>query len=166
MSDNTQPQGGQKDDNKEKKTASSSNNNTNNNNPQQSGGGQQQQSNRGNRNQQQGGGPNKEQDGNQVWVSAQKRPSFYGDIALRMLKTHDTVELHGLGNAISSAVEVSQYIIPTGKAQLAKITTSTVSTGQSRKPEIVIVLKFTELGRKAPINEKDDEDDDGEGTDD
>ena len=36
-------------------------------------------------------------DGNQVWVSVHKRPSLYVDIALRMLKLHDTVELRGLG---------------------------------------------------------------------
>jgi len=90
------------------------------------------------------------QDGNQVWVSAQKRPPFYGNIALRMLAKHDTVELHGLGNAIAAAVEVSQYIIPTGKATLQKITTSTVQTSASRKPEVVIILRGTQKAKDAP----------------
>jgi len=89
----------------------------------------------------------KDLDGNQVWVSAQKRPPFYGNIALRMLAKHDTVELHGLGNAIAAAVEVSQYIIPTGKATLQKITTSTVQTSASRKPEVVIILQGTEKAK-------------------
>ena len=37
------------------------------------------------------------EDGNRVWVSVHKRPSLYVSIALRMMKTHDTVELRGLG---------------------------------------------------------------------
>jgi len=82
-------------------------------------------------------------EGNRVWVSFQKRPPFYGNIALQMFLENETVELHGLGNAISSAVEVSQYIIPTGKAILQKIQTSTVQTSTSRKPEIVIILQRT-----------------------
>jgi len=102
------------------------------------------------------------QDGNQVWVSAQKRPPFYGNIALRMLTKHDTVELHGLGNAIAAAVEVSQYIIPTGKATLQKITTSTVQTSASRKPEVVIILRGTEKAKTAidenPAVDEDEED--------
>jgi len=102
-------------------------------------------------------------DGNQVWVSAQKRPPFYGNIALRMLTKHDTVELHGLGNAIAAAVEVSQYIIPTGKATLQKISTSTVQTSASRKPEVVIILRGTEKAKIAiPDGGEEDEDGDDE----
>jgi len=105
---------------------------------------------------------NKDQDGNQVWVSSQKRPPFYGNIALRMLQKHETVELHGLGNAIAAAVEVSQYLIPTGRAVLEKITTSTIPTSASRKPEVVIILHRTAkaLENLDDADERDDEDQD------
>jgi len=103
----------------------------------------------------------KKPEGNRVWVSFQKRPPFYGNIALRMFLENETVELHGLGNAISSAVEVSQYIIPTGKAILQKIQTSTVQTASSRKPEIVIILQRTQ--KALETNEEDfDEEEDGD----
>jgi len=92
------------------------------------------------------------QDGNQVWVSSQKRPPFYGNIALRMLAKHDTVELHGLGNAIAAAVEVSQYIIHTGKADLKKITTSTVQNNATRKPEVVIILSATPKAKETVVD--------------
>jgi hypothetical protein len=42
-------------------------------------------------------------EGNQVWVSWQRRPAFYGSIACRMFKTHETVEVHGLGNGMNLA---------------------------------------------------------------
>jgi len=102
-----------------------------------------------------GKNPNKDKkpEGNRVWVSFQKRPPFYGNIALRMFLDNETVELHGLGNAISSAVEVSQYIIPTGKAILQKIHTSTVQTANSRKPEIVITLHRTPKALEQPNEE-------------
>jgi len=110
----------------------------------------------------------KKPEGNRVWVSFQKRPPFYGNIALQMFLENETVELHGLGNAISSAVEVSQYIIPTGKATLQKIHTSTVQTANSRKPEIVITLHRTAKALEQPneeFGEEEEEDDNQYGDD-
>jgi len=100
-------------------------------------------------------------EGNQVWVSSQKRPPFYGNIALKMLLKNETVELHGLGNAIASAVEVSQYIIPTGKATLQKITTSSVVTSANNKPEIVIILQRTSKALETTIDDNEYEEEDG-----
>lgn len=111
----------------------------------------------------------KKPEGNRVWVSFQKRPPFYGNIALQMFLENETVELHGLGNAISSAVEVSQYIIPTGKATLQKIHTSTLQTANSRKPEIVITLHRTPKALEQPneeFGEEEEEDDNQYGGDD
>jgi len=84
-------------------------------------------------------------EGNQVWVSSTKRLSFYVDIAIRMFVKHEQIELHGLGAAIASAVEVSQLLLKTNKCLIKKIVTSTVSTGPSRKPEIVIHLQRTQI---------------------
>merc|ERR1719461_1055645 len=83
-------------------------------------------------------------EGNKVWVSAQKRLSFYVNMALRMFAKHETVELHGLGEAISTAVELSQSLLVTGKCGILKIRTSMVDTSNARKPEIVIILNRSE----------------------
>jgi len=95
--------------------------------------------------------PKKVTDGNQVWVSTHQRPSFYGNIALRMFAKHDTVELHGLGEAISSAVEVAEYLIHLDKSTLQRITTSTVRSGSTNKPEVVVILKRTQGGLETAL---------------
>jgi len=58
-----------------------------------------------------------------------------------MLREHETVELHGLGEAISAAVEVSQYLVGTKYAAIQRVVTNMIQTSPSRKPEIVITLK-------------------------
>jgi len=77
-----------------------------------------------------------------------------------MFATHETVELHGLGAAISSAVEVSQYLIATPYAEIKKIATSMVQTTTARKPEIVIHLKRLKIPppRESRVNIPDAED--------
>ena len=81
--------------------------------------------------------------GNQVWVSAQRRVTFSADIALRMFVKHEIVELHGLGAAIAAAVDVSQHLQHIQKATIQRITTGTVASGGAPKPEIVILIKRT-----------------------
>jgi len=85
----------------------------------------------------------KDHEGNQIWVSSQKRISFYADLALKMMVTNEQIQLHGLGAAIASAVELSQYLLHNKRAILTKVYTSTVQSGPSRKPEIVIHMTRT-----------------------
>jgi len=102
-------------------------------------------------------------DTNRVWVSLQKRAPFYGNIAIKMFQKFETVELHGLGFAISTAVEVSQYIVHTGKAVVQKITTSTVRASQ--KPEMVIILQRTPKALEDTNDDGEEEDDDYQNAD-
>jgi len=57
-----------------------------------------------------------------------------------MFTTHDTVELHGLGNAIASAVEVAQALTSQHPFVLQRIFTSSLQTPEAKKPEITIIL--------------------------
>jgi len=78
-----------------------------------------------------------------------------------MFAQHETVELHGLGAAISSAVEVSQYLCATPYAEILKVETNLVqSANAARKPEIVIHLKRTKTPppRESKVNIPDAED--------
>eukprot|EP00823_Brevimastigomonas_motovehiculus_P001318 TRINITY_DN1183_c0_g1_i1.p1 TRINITY_DN1183_c0_g1~~TRINITY_DN1183_c0_g1_i1.p1 ORF type:complete len:126 (-),score=21.64 TRINITY_DN1183_c0_g1_i1:108-485(-) len=99
----------------------------------------------------------KDQNTNQVWVSTLKRTQFFGNLALKMMKQHETVELHGLGNAISSTCEVSQYLVRQGKATVSHVKTGFLQSNQIRKPEIVIILKRTQLALQDTEDEGEDE---------
>jgi len=77
------------------------------------------------------------EDGNQVWVSVHKRVSLYVDIALRMMKQHDHVELRGLGAALAATIEVASQLLHVRRATLVSIRTATTSS----KPELMIVLQ-------------------------
>ena len=65
-----------------------------------------------------------------------------------------SLELHGLGSAISTTVEVAQMLTPEKKCLVSKIHTGTCSSperGQG-KPEIVITLVKGEAFETAPIH--------------
>jgi len=86
------------------------------------------------------------EDGNQVWIGTHKRPLFYADIALEMFVRQESVELHGLGEAIAPTIEVAEHLIYLKKATLTKIHTGSVaatSSGHGSRPEIVITIKRT-----------------------
>jgi len=87
----------------------------------------------------------KEIEGNKVFISATKSMRFYADIALRMFTTNEDVELHGLGAAVAPTIDLGQHLLGLKKAQIIKISTSSVagSSSSGRKPEVVVILKRT-----------------------
>lgn len=87
----------------------------------------------------------KEIEGNKVFISATKSMRFYADIALRMFTTNEDVELHGLGAAVAPTIDLAQHLLALKKAQIIKISTSSVagSSSSGRKPEVVVILKRT-----------------------
>jgi len=90
----------------------------------------------------------KEIEGNSIRVSAQRSIKLYADIALRMMVKHETVELHGLGAAVSMTADISQHLIHLKKATIKKVSTSSLSTTSkgvtgSQKPELTIILNRT-----------------------
>mmetsp|Transcript_29373 Transcript_29373/g.57222 ORF Transcript_29373/g.57222 Transcript_29373/m.57222 type:complete len:130 (-) Transcript_29373:129-518(-) len=61
---------------------------------------------------------------NTVRVSRLKRVVFYARRLKKMLETHDTVVLQGLGKAIMSTVELSQYLVHNMGCTIIKIQTA------------------------------------------
>lgn len=55
-----------------------------------------------------GGGP---ENSNQINVSVKKNPNFYVFLGKKYLETHDTIELHALGNAVSTSVIASENLV-------------------------------------------------------
>ena len=56
----------------------------------------------------QGVGPEKS---NQINVSVKKNPNFYVFLGKKYLETHETIELHALGNAVSTSVIASENLV-------------------------------------------------------
>jgi len=80
-------------------------------------------------------------DDNKIMVSTFSRSAIgYTNIATKILEKFDTVELHGLGNAIPLTAEIAQNLKVSGSITYQKIHTNQVFT-QGRKPELVIILK-------------------------
>ena len=56
------------------------------------------------------GGPGAS-DSNQINVSTKKNPNFYVFLGKRYLESHDTVEFHALGNAVSTSVIAAENLV-------------------------------------------------------
>lgn len=54
------------------------------------------------------GGP---ENSNQINVSVKKNPNFYVFLGKKYLETHETIELHALGNAVSTSVIASENLV-------------------------------------------------------
>lgn len=48
---------------------------------------------------------------NQINVSVKKNPNFYVFLGKKYLETHETIELHALGNAVSTSVIASENLV-------------------------------------------------------
>ena len=48
---------------------------------------------------------------NQINVSVKKNPNFYVFLGKRYLEIHETIELHALGNAVSTSVIASENLV-------------------------------------------------------
>ena len=50
-------------------------------------------------------------DSNQINVSTKKNPNFYVFLGKKYLETHETVEMHALGNAVSISVIAAENLV-------------------------------------------------------
>ena len=48
---------------------------------------------------------------NQINVSVKKNPNFYVFLGKKYFESHDTIELHALGNAVSTSVIASENLV-------------------------------------------------------
>jgi len=48
---------------------------------------------------------------NQINVSVKKNPNFYVFLGKKYLETHEKIELHALGNAVSTSVIASENLV-------------------------------------------------------
>merc|ERR1719424_2137455 len=93
---------------------------------------------------------------NQINVSVKKNPNFYVFLGKRYLEIHETIELHALGNAVSTSVIASENLVRNKYATFKEIRTRTItvagSRGDSKKAKLFITLQrgpdFTENMRK------------------
>ena len=53
---------------------------------------------------------NKKPDTNQINVSTKKNPNFYVFLGKKYLQHYDTIELHALGNAVSTSVIAAETL--------------------------------------------------------
>eukprot|EP00331_Platyophrya_macrostoma_P021341 CAMPEP_0176447778 /NCGR_PEP_ID=MMETSP0127-20121128/25276_1 /TAXON_ID=938130 /ORGANISM="Platyophrya macrostoma, Strain WH" /LENGTH=122 /DNA_ID=CAMNT_0017834373 /DNA_START=15 /DNA_END=383 /DNA_ORIENTATION=+ len=101
---------------------------------------------------------------NRVQISAKKDAGFYVFIAKLFLLDFETIELHGLGDAITTGVKVGETLTRYGYTVIQKIETQTLQPteetekGQRRgkKAKLIITLKrskdFPELIKKFKID--------------
>jgi len=92
----------------------------------------------------QGVGP---ENSNQINVSVKKNPNFYVFLGKKYLETHETIELHALGNAVSTSVIASENLVRNNYATFQEIRTKTITVqasnnrGDSKKAKLFITLK-------------------------
>jgi len=95
----------------------------------------------------QGFGP---ENSNQINVSVKKNPNFYVFLGKKYLETHETVELHALGNAVSTSVIAAENLVRNDYASFQEIKTKTITVqasnnrGDSKKAKLFITLKRSE----------------------
>merc|ERR1719394_453675 len=84
---------------------------------------------------------------NQINVSVKKNPNFYVFLGKKYLETHETIELHALGNAVSTSVIASENLVRNNYATFQEIRTKTITVqasnnrGDSKKAKLFITLK-------------------------
>jgi len=85
---------------------------------------------------------------NQINVSVKKNPNFYVFLGKKYFETHETIELHALGNAVSTSVIASENLVRNNYAVFKEIRTRTItvqgSRGDSKKAKLFITLKRSE----------------------
>merc|ERR1711939_1243698 len=64
---------------------------------------------------------------NQINVSVKKNPNFYVFLGKRYLEIHETIELHALGNAVSTSVIASENLVRNKYATFKEIRTRTIT---------------------------------------
>merc|ERR1712086_736233 len=82
---------------------------------------------------------------NQINVSVKKNPNFYVFLGKKYFETHETIELHALGNAVSTSVIASENLVRNNYATFKEIRTRTItvagSRGDSKKAKLFITLQ-------------------------
>merc|ERR1711935_133519 len=90
---------------------------------------------------------------NTINVSLKKNPNFYVFLGKRYLEIHESVEMHALGNAITTSCVAAENLVRNQYATFKRIRTLTVpvsgivgddktaSTGSSLKAKLVITLQ-------------------------
>merc|ERR1719218_161778 len=82
---------------------------------------------------------------NQINVSVKKNPNFYVFLGKKYFETHETIELHALGNAVSTSVIASENLVRNKYADFHEIKTKTITVqgqkGESKKAKLFITLK-------------------------
>ena len=71
-------------------------------------------------------------DSNQVNVTIRRSDAFYVHIGKKTLETFDTVELHALGNAISTSVMAAEKLVRNGYADYISLETKTIDVEETR----------------------------------
>mmetsp|Transcript_1671 Transcript_1671/g.1117 ORF Transcript_1671/g.1117 Transcript_1671/m.1117 type:complete len:125 (+) Transcript_1671:162-536(+) len=88
---------------------------------------------------------------NQINVSVKKNPNFYVFLAKKYFETHETIELHALGNAVSTSVIAAENLVRNNYGTFGEIRTKTIqveSTQEnSRRPESKKAKLFITLHR-------------------
>lgn len=106
----------------------------------------------------------------QINVSVKKNPNFYVFLGKRYLEIHETIELHALGNAVSTSVIASENLVRNKYAEFKSIRTMTIPVSSksqsqnqraesSKKAKLLITLKrskdfFENMRRFSEIKEE------------
>jgi len=64
---------------------------------------------------------------NQINVSVKKNPNFYVFLGKKYFEEHETIELHALGNAVSTSVIASENLVRNNYATFKEIRTRTIT---------------------------------------
>ena len=72
--------------------------------------------------------PHVHKDGcNNINVSNKRNQNFYVYLGKQFLETHDNIEFHALGNAVSTAVMAAENLVRNTYATMEKIRTETIT---------------------------------------
>jgi len=84
---------------------------------------------------------------NQINVSVKKTPNFYVFLGKKYLEKEEEIELHALGNAVSTSVIAAENLVRNQYATFKSIRTETITVqtsnnrGDSKKAKLFITLK-------------------------
>jgi DNA-binding protein len=82
---------------------------------------------------------------NQINVSTKRNPNFYVYICKKYFQFFETIELHALGNAVSTSVIASENLVRNKYADFHEVKTKTITVqgqkGESKKAKLFITLK-------------------------
>jgi hypothetical protein len=85
---------------------------------------------------------------NVVRVGARGSFGFYASEAKKRLRSHETVELHGVGEAITNTVRAGEVLVSNGYTSLDRLETTSIEEPNqygvtTKRSKVIVILRKT-----------------------